>query len=131
MPPITFTSEDFHAPDLEQDDPMVITLEIACYEVSKVLIDQGSSVNILYWKTFQQMDLSDDLIVPFHEHIVGFAGERVDRRGYVDLRTRLGTSREGEEKKVWYLLVDANTSYNVLLGCPCLNSFGAIVSTPT
>lgn len=74
------------------------------------------------------MDLSDDLIVPFHEEIVGFFGERVDTRGYVDLRTRLGTGRECEEKKVRYLLVDANTSYNVLLGCPCLNAFGAIVS---
>ena len=29
-----------------------------------------------------------------------------------------------------YLLVEANTSYNVLLGRPCLNAFGAIVSTP-
>lgn len=77
------------------------------------------------------MDLSDDLIVPFHEQIVGFASERVDMRGYVDLRTRLGAGREGDEKKIWYLLVDANTSYNVLIGRPCLNAFGAIVSTPT
>lgn len=48
MPLITFSDEDFHAPDLEQDDLMVITVEIAQYGVSKVLIDQGSSVNILY-----------------------------------------------------------------------------------
>ncbi|XP_014491816.1 uncharacterized protein LOC106754319 [Vigna radiata var. radiata] len=130
MPPITFTDDDFHAPDLEQDDPMVITAEIARYEVGKFLVDQGSSANILYWKTFLQMDLSEELIVPFHEQIVGFAGERVDTKGYVDLRTRLGTGRDGDEKKVRYLLVDANTSYNVLLGRPCLNSFGAIVSTP-
>lgn len=79
---------------------MVITTEITRYEVSKVLIDQGSSVSILYWKTFQEMDFSDDLIVPFNEQIVGFAGERVDTRGYVDLRTRLGTRKEGEERKV-------------------------------
>lgn len=67
MPLITFTDEDFHASDLEQDDPMVITAKIARYEVSKFLIDQGSSVNILYWKTFQQMDLSGNLIIHFHE----------------------------------------------------------------
>ncbi|XP_014496696.1 uncharacterized protein LOC106758272 [Vigna radiata var. radiata] len=130
MLPITFTDDDFHAPDLEQDDPMVITVEIARYEVGKVLVDQGSSANILYWKTFLQMDLSEELIIPFHEQIVGFAGERVDTMGYVDLCTRLGTGRDNDEKKVRYLLVDANTSYNVLLGRPCLNLFGAIVSTP-
>ncbi|XP_014523974.1 uncharacterized protein LOC106780225 [Vigna radiata var. radiata] len=130
MPPITFTDEDFHAPDPDQDDPMVITVEIARYEISKVLVDQGSSVNILYWKTFSQMDLSEDLIVPYNEQIVGFARERVDTRGYLDLRTRLGTGRESEEMKIRYLLVEANTAYNVLLGRPCLNAFGAIVSTP-
>lgn len=67
MPPMTFLDEDFHAPDPEQDDPMVITVEIAWYRVTKVLVDQGSSVNILYWKTFLQMDISEDLIVPYDE----------------------------------------------------------------
>ncbi|XP_047157104.1 splicing regulatory glutamine/lysine-rich protein 1-like [Vigna umbellata] len=67
MPPITFTDEDFHAPDPDQDDPMVITAIIARYSVGKVLVDQGSSVNILYWKTFQQMDIFEDLISPFNE----------------------------------------------------------------
>ncbi|XP_017423461.2 uncharacterized protein LOC108332655 [Vigna angularis] len=52
MPPIAFSDEDFHTPDPDQDDLMVITAEIARYDVSKVLVDQGSSVNILYWKTF-------------------------------------------------------------------------------
>ncbi|XP_014490542.1 uncharacterized protein LOC106753268 [Vigna radiata var. radiata] len=130
MPDITFTDRDFHAPDPEQDDPMVITARIAQYHVSKVLIDQGSSVNILYWTTFQKMELVGDAITPFHEQIVGFAGERVDIRGYLDLRTRLGTGDRAKELCVRFLLVEANTSYNALLGRPCLNAFGAIVSTP-
>ncbi|XP_014524092.1 uncharacterized protein LOC106780328 [Vigna radiata var. radiata] len=130
MPPITFSDEDFHAPDPDQDDPMVINVEIARYGVNRVLVDQGSSVNILYWRTFLQMDVSEDLIVPYDEQIVGFAGERVDTKGYIDLNTRLGTGRESEEMKVRFILVDATTAYNVLLGRPCLNAFGAIVSTP-
>lgn len=130
MPPITFSDEDFHAPDPNQDDPMVITTIIARYSVGKVLVDQGSSVNILYWETFQQMDISNDMIMPFHEQILGFAGEQVDMRGYVDLRMSLGTEKDAREIKVRFLLVEANTSYNVLLGRPCLNAFGAIVFTP-
>jgi len=50
MPPITFTSDDFKAIDPKQDDPMVITVEIENFAVKKVLIDQGSSVDILYGK---------------------------------------------------------------------------------
>lgn len=49
---------------------------------------------------------------------MGFASERVDTEGYVDLRTRLGAEQENKEKRVRYLLVEANTSYNVLLGRP-------------
>jgi len=37
--------------DPNQDDPMVITVEIESFAVKKVLVDQGSSFDILYWKT--------------------------------------------------------------------------------
>jgi len=48
MPPITFTDEDFKAPDPDHDDPMVISIEVVEYGIGKVLVDQGSSINILY-----------------------------------------------------------------------------------
>jgi len=57
----------------------------------------------------------------------------VDTRGYIDLYTKFG-GEEGESRsktiKIRYLLIDANTSYNVLLVRPLLNLLGAIVSTP-
>lgn len=77
------------------------------------------------------MELSEDVIAPFNEQIVGFTGERVGTRGYFDLRTRLGTKQESKELRVRFILVEANTPYNALLGRPCLNAFRAIVSTPT
>jgi len=57
---ITFTDEDYKAPNPDQDDPMVISIELANYDINKVLVDQGNSVNILYWNTFQKMDISED-----------------------------------------------------------------------
>jgi len=48
MPLITFTDDDFKAPDPDHDDLMVISIEVVEYEIGKVLVDQGSSVNILY-----------------------------------------------------------------------------------
>lgn len=45
---ITFINEDFKAPDLDQDDQMVITIELSNYGIGKVLVDQDNSVIILY-----------------------------------------------------------------------------------
>jgi len=52
MPSITFTDDDSQDLDHQQNDPMVITVEIENYAVKKVLVDQGSSVDILYWATY-------------------------------------------------------------------------------
>jgi len=48
MSPITFTNADFRGIDPTQDDPMVITVEIENFVIRKTLVDQGSSVDILY-----------------------------------------------------------------------------------
>jgi len=54
IPPITFTDDDFTAIDPAQDDPMVITVEIDKFAIAKTVVDQGSSVDILYWKSLRK-----------------------------------------------------------------------------
>jgi len=61
-PPITITNKDFKAIDPAQDDPMVITVDINKFEIIKMLIDQGCSVDILYWKTFKKMRIPETKI---------------------------------------------------------------------
>jgi len=131
MPDIVFTDRDFRNIDIRQDDPIVIAIEVANCEIRKTLVDQGSSVDVLYWRTFKKMSLDEDAIIPLDEQIVGFSGERVDTKGYIDLHTKFGDTDQGHRTIiVKYLIVDGNTSYNVLLGRPSLNKLGAIVSTP-
>jgi len=77
MPPITFTDDDFHDLDHQQDDPMVIIVEIKNYTVKKVLVDQGSFVDILSWVTYQKLQLPDTAMVPYDEPIYGFFGQQV------------------------------------------------------
>jgi len=69
---------------------MVITVDIDKFAIAKVLVDQGSSVDILYWETFKKMRISKTEIQPYDEQIVGFSGERVDSKGYIDLFTTFG-----------------------------------------
>ena len=54
---ITFTDEDASRIHHPHDDAIVITLLIADYSTRRVLVDNGSSVDILYYPAFQQMNL--------------------------------------------------------------------------
>jgi len=110
---------------------MVITIDLANCEVRKTLVDQGSSVDVLYWRTFRKMGLEESEIIPLDKQIVGFSEERVDTKGYIDLHTKFGEPGWGQRTiSVRYIVVDVNMSYNALLGRPSLNKLGAIVYTP-
>ena len=67
IPPITFTDNDFTAINPTQDDPMVFMVEIHKFAIVKVLVDQGSSVDILSWETFKKMQISEAEIHPYNE----------------------------------------------------------------
>nr|KYP39958.1 hypothetical protein KK1_038696 [Cajanus cajan] len=121
MPPITFTDKDFKGIDPVQDAPMVISVEINNCIVKKTLVDQGSSADILYWKTFEQLGIPEHELTPYNEPLVGFSGERVDTRGTIDLYTYFRDNQPRRRIKVRYVVVNANTLYNILLGRPSLN----------
>jgi len=94
MPPITFTDEDFKGVDYrQQDDPMVIAVDIDRFTIRKTLVDQGSSVDILYWKTLKAMRIAEAEMMPYDDHVVGFSGERVGTKGYIELYTTFGEGR--------------------------------------
>jgi len=75
MFPITFTNQDFEGIDPDQDDPMIIMVDVAKYVVKKTLVDQGSSVDVLFWKTFKKLGLSSREIIPFDEQIISFSSD--------------------------------------------------------
>ena len=61
---ITFTDEDAERIHHPHDDALVITLMIADYTTRRVLVDNGSSADILYYPAFQQMRLGRDRLRP-------------------------------------------------------------------
>ena len=54
---ITFTNEDAERVHDPHNDAIIITFLIANYTTRRVLKDNGSSADILYYLTFQQMRL--------------------------------------------------------------------------
>jgi len=48
---------------------MVITVEIENFVMKKVIIDQRSSIDILSWKTYKKLQLSEEAMVSYDEPI--------------------------------------------------------------
>ena len=65
------------------NDAIVITLLIADYTTRRVLVDNGSSVDILYYPAFQQMRLGRDQLRPMNSPLVGFGGMKVQPVGTI------------------------------------------------
>ena len=87
---ITFMDEDTERIHHPHDDAIVITLLIANYTTRRVLMDNGSSVDILYYPSFQQMRLGQDQLRPVNSPLVGFGGMRVKPVGTVTLSVVVG-----------------------------------------
>ena len=87
---ITFTDEDAERIHHPHDDAIIITLLIADY-TRRVFVDNGSSADILYYPTFQQMKLGRDQLCLVNSPLVGFGGMKVQPMGAISLPVVVGT----------------------------------------
>jgi len=61
--------------------------------------------------------------------LYGFADNLVEVRGYLELRTTFTDGPASRTESIRYLVVNANSAYNILLGRPALNRLRAVSST--
>ena len=74
---ISFTDEDAKRIHHPHDDAIAITQLIADYTTRRVLVNNGSSVDILYYPAFQQMRLRRDQLRPVCSPLIGFGEMKV------------------------------------------------------
>ncbi|RDX92034.1 hypothetical protein CR513_25895, partial [Mucuna pruriens] len=123
---ITFEEKDRRY-EAAGDEPMVISIVAEDFKIERVLVDQGSSANILYGSTYRRMGLSGLKETP--GCLYGFSGERVPIKGTVELDTIFEEGSNAKMISVLYTVIEAEASYNIIMGRPALNRLRAVVST--
>ena len=126
---IVFTKADLRDVVPHDNDLIVIYLVTAGRKVHRVFVDQGSPADVMFWPTFSKLQLSPDHLKPYPGCLYGFAGDQVEVRGYVELRTIFTDGATARTEKIKYLVVNALSAYNILLGRSTLNRLGAVPST--
>ncbi|GAV79584.1 hypothetical protein CFOL_v3_23049 [Cephalotus follicularis] len=115
---ISFSEVDYEGVRLPHDDPMVVTLHMALFTMKRILIDSGSSADILYKHAFDQLRITIDQLKPMKTPLVGFAGEMVHPLGSVDLSVVAGTAPRHTQVEMTFLVVDTPSPYNAIIGRP-------------
>ena len=64
--PITFSNDDLRGVHLPHDDALVVSAVIANFNVQRILIDNGSSADILFISAFEKIKIGPDKLHPFH-----------------------------------------------------------------
>ena len=104
----TFTDDDASRIHHTHDDAIVITLLIADYSTRRVLVDNGSSADILYYPAFQQMNLGREQLRPVYSPLVGFGGMKVQLVGTISLPVVAGAYPQQVTRNVIFLVVDCS-----------------------
>ena len=125
---ITFSDSDLEGCQHPHDNPLVIRAVVANKTIHRVMVDNGRSADIIFASAFDKMGIGRERLEPVNTHLRGFSGEKVLPLGSIQLVLTLGDPPCQATTTVRFLIVDAPSAYNVLLGRPCLNAIKAIPS---
>ncbi|XP_065625303.1 uncharacterized protein LOC136065695 [Quercus suber] len=74
---MTFNENDARGVKHPHNDPLVVMLTIEGFNTKRVLVDNGSSADIIYFPAFQQLKLDPGRLRPFNSPLVSFSGDKV------------------------------------------------------
>ena len=91
----------------------------------RVLVDQGSAVEIMYPGLYKGLNLKPKDLTTYNSPLVSFEGKTVTPRGQI----RLPIQTSSEVVEVDFIVVDAYSPYTAIVARPWLHALGAVFST--
>ena len=125
LPMLGFSDEDKIETIQPHNDALVVTLRIRGLDVKRVLVDQGSAVEVMYSDLYRGLNLKPEVLTTYDSPLVSFRGKTVARRGQIRLPIQTGS----DVVEVDLIVVDAYLSYTAIVAKPWLHALGAVSST--
>ena len=122
---ISFSNSDLRDVQLPHNDPLVVTLRIGNFDVRRVLIDQGSFAEVMYYDLYKKLGLGEADLASFVSPVFGFSGELIIPWGKKILPVLEGLINLQTE----FLVVQASSPYNAIMGRGWLHKMRAVPST--
>ena len=122
MDNITFSDKDTHNVHHPYYDTFVIKAMIANNNVHRMLVDNESSVDILYYQAFERMGLKVNDLKSSPNPIYGFTGDSVILLRVISFPMTLGEYPGQSCVMADFLVIYQPLAFNAILGRPSLRS---------
>ena len=111
---LSFSDEDKIGTIQPHDDALMVTLRIGGYDVKRVLVDQGSSAEIMYPYLYKGQNLIDEDLTAYNSPLVSFEGKVVIPKRQIRLPVQAGS----EMVEVDFIVVNAFSPYTAIVAKP-------------
>ncbi|XP_028127329.1 uncharacterized protein LOC114323854 [Camellia sinensis] len=122
---ISFDDSDLIRVTLLHTNPLIIELSINRFTIERVLIGQGSTSEIMYYKTFVKLGFTNSDLSPADYPLFGFNANPEYPLGKITLPVRAGTISVDVEFQV----VKLPSPDNLIMGRTWLHTMQAVSST--
>ncbi|PON52662.1 hypothetical protein PanWU01x14_207720, partial [Parasponia andersonii] len=94
----------------------------------RVLVDNGSAMDILCFDAFKKIGLNESDLKPTATPLYGFTGDSLMPMGMIELMDSVGTYPRVSTIMTQFLVVDCPSAFNAVLGRPTLRELRAVTS---
>src|ERR1041385_3095186 len=125
---ITFSQED-HPPAVPRPGhaPLVLDAQIRGYDIDRVFMDRGSSMNIIFASTLQKMLIPRSVWKKSRTMLHGVVpGEAATSLGVIELEVVFGNRRNFAKHVLEFEVLDWQSEYHAILGRPAFTQFMAV-----
>ncbi|GAU50049.1 hypothetical protein TSUD_408450 [Trifolium subterraneum] len=128
--PLSFYLEELPGGSANSQIPLLVRADMANFDVRRILVDSGSSCNIMYAHLFRTLQLNESHLTPYvGSDFQGFNGATTKPWGYVNLIVTFGQNETAKSIKVMFLVVDCPSLYQCIIGRTAIADLPVVAST--
>ncbi|KAK2397422.1 hypothetical protein QL285_058998 [Trifolium repens] len=128
--PLAFYMEELPGGTPNTHIPLLVRADMANYDVRRILVDTGSSTDIMFSQCFTALQLDETYLAPYvGSDLQGFNGATTKPWGYVDPVVTFGEGEAARSVKIQFLVVDCPSLYQCILGREAMANLLAVPST--
>jgi hypothetical protein len=121
------SQDDIKLISFPHTDAMVIITHIDKRDVTRVLVDTGSQVEILFLSAFEQMSFDRKQLKEASKPLYSFGGRKIMPIGSVSLLVSFTSLHNTRTEDITFDVVEMNYPYNAMFRRGLINTFEALL----